>query len=205
MKLNSFDNLIYDVLNEAIKPFDPNDYNIIPANKNVSVLVGRFNPWTKGHSSLTDKASHPIVVGLVKGKKTALDKDRNPFPFGTQKEIIRRANNPKILDVVELPSGSIPNMISQLRDLGYEPKQLWTGADRAAGYKDQIKRYAPAINSDLKLKVLERNEEDAGVKGISATKVRNAIKNGDFQAVADMMTNADQKFVERLRDEMFSI
>jgi len=195
----NFENYLEKIVTEA---FDPRDFNMLPEKKKVSVVIGRFNPWTRGHNSIIDEAKYPVVVGLVKSSKTSLDKERNPFNFETQKEIIRRANEPKIIDVVKFASGNIPQIISDLRDLGYEPKELLAGTDRAKAYQNQIDLYPPKINSDLKLKVLTRNEDDPGVSGISATKVREAIRSGNYINTRNMMMNIDEDFFEQLHREM---
>ena len=86
--------------------------------------------------------------------------------------------------------------------MGYEPKELWAGTDRAPSYKRQVDVYPPQINSNLKLKVLERNEDDPGTAGISATKVRQAIKAGDYVRVANMMNGVDQNLFNHMRQKM---
>jgi len=197
-----FENYLEDLMLEA---FDPREFNMMPAEKKVSVIVGRFNPWTRGHNSIIDEAKYPVVIGLVKSSKTSMDKERNPFDFELQKEIIERANDPRIVDVVKFSSANIPQIISDLRDMGYEPKQLLAGTDRAKAYQEQIDRYPPKINSDLKLKVLTRDEDASDVSGISATKVRNAIKNGDYNSVRNMMMNIDEELFEIMRREMIML
>jgi len=189
-------------VNEARKPFDPREFNMIPANRPVSLIIGRFNPWTKGHNSMTENAKYPVVIGLVKSPKTSLDKERNPFDFDLQKEIINRSNNPKIEDVVEFSAANVPQIISELREMGYEPKELWAGTDRAPAYQNQINLYPPQINSKLKLKILERNEDDPGIAGISATKVRQAIKVGDYNTISRTMEGIDQNLFKIMQQKM---
>jgi len=187
-----------------LEVFNPTNFNLVPGDKKVSVIIGRFNPWTKGHASLTDLTKYPVVIGLVKGKSTLEDKERNPFSTDLQKEIIRKSNNTKIIDIVEFPSANIPQIVSMLRNKGYEMQELWTGADRAPGYARQIKEYIPRMNSTLKLKILDRDEEAADVSGISATKVRQAIKSNNQASVRNMMINVDNDLFNKMYKQIFS-
>ena len=201
MKFNQYYNYVMENITEA---FDTKEYNLVPAGTPISLIIGRFNPWTKGHNALIKDARYPVVIGLVKSLKTSQDKNKNPFDFQLQKEIINRSNNPKIIDIVTISSANIPQIISILRDKGYEAKELWAGTDRVLAYKRQIESYLSRINSDLKLKILKRKEDDPDIAGISATKLRKAIKNSDYQSANNMMIGLDKDLFDRMYKIMMS-
>jgi len=180
--------------------FDPSDYNTIPAKKEVTLIVGRFQPFHNGHASLIKQAKYPIIIGLVKGKKSSEDKVKNPLDFDLQKNVIDKAKISQILDVVKVESAFIPSIISMLRDEGYEVKEVMAGTDRINSYRGMIKTYGPKINApNVIVKELVRNDDDEGIAGISATKVRNAIKAGDFDTAKKMMLNLDQSLFKKLQ------
>jgi len=189
--------------------FDPNTFNLIIGKTPVSLLIGRFNPWHKGHNELAEQTKYKdIIIGLVKGASTKLDKERNPFEIDLQKEIIQRANvellkkGKNIADIIEIPAANIPLIISLLRDRNYEPKELLCGTDRAPNYARQVSSYAPPLHNEMKLKVLDRDEEATDVTGLSATKVRQAIKDGKYLAAKDMMVNLDEPLFMKLYQQI---
>jgi len=202
----------YDLYNhyiiEGANAFSIANYNLMQGSTPVALIVGRFNPWTRGHNALLEAAVQEgkiknIIIVLIKGKKSSEDKEKNPFDENLQKEIINRTNNPYIKAIIIESSANLPQIINNVRKLGYEPKQLWTGTDRVADYTRQLK-YAEAINAKMKIFELPRNEDDADVAGISATKVRQAIRNHDYVTTRNMMINIDPQLFEKMYQQIIS-
>jgi len=60
-----------------------------------TLVVGRFSGFHRGHATLIQKAyaDHPnniIIVGIVVGKKSSADVNKNPFTFDQRKEMIEK-------------------------------------------------------------------------------------------------------------------
>jgi len=165
----------------------------------VSLVIGRFQPFTKGHLQLLKNAKHPVIVAIVKGKQTSKNKENNPFPFDLQKEVIMSSGVNNIIDVYSIESASLPYMISISRDNGYEPVEMFAGTDRYKMYKYQQEKYAPQINSKIKIKEIHRDQSSDDVTGIAATKVRDALRNDDFDQVSRMMIGLKPNIYAKLR------
>jgi citrate lyase synthetase len=195
-----FDELYKRLINEA---FDPDDYNLNKGYKKVTLIIGRFQPFTLGHSSLLKQAKNPVVIGIVKGKKSGQDKDKNPLEFDLQKEIIEKAKIPKIERVIKVESAFIPEIISQLRFFDLEVDEVFAGSDRIKSYTSMMKKYGPQINApDVKVTEIKRDPDASDVSGISATKVRNSIKSDDFESAKEMMINLDKKLFDKIQKEL---
>lgn len=165
--------------------------------KKISLIFGRMQPFTAGHKLLFDKAKYEVVIGLVKGKKTSQDKERNPFSEQLQRTIIMKAleEDPKFESIVTTDSGFIPDLIEKLEKMNYQVKELFCGSDRVKDYKRMIRDNL--IKADIKLVKIDRDDED-----ISATKVRDAIRKNDFKNVKEMMINMTRDLYRQMRKEI---
>jgi len=191
------------ILGEAVKPFDPSDYNTEKGSHPVALVLGRFQPWTAGHNALfAQTQENNVVIGIVKGKKSSEDKERNPLDFETQKEVIEAMKNPRIKQVIAVESAFIPAVISQLRDDGLEVVEVLAGSDRVKGYQYMADRYNDQLNMNYKIKQLERDDKDVGTAGISATKVRNAIKNDNYDLASGMMVRLTPELFKKIQRQL---
>jgi len=173
---------------------------IIPPKENskkVAVFLGRFQPLTKAHVEIIRKIEKaeklPVVVFIVKGKKTSQNKEKNPFPLDIQIELFKKVFGNKV-EVKTIPTGFIGDIINTLRQEGKEPLVLYCGSDRVKGYEGQLKRYEDIFFANIKVKEVPRTNED-----ISATKVRNALKNNDFETFKKNTDKAIWNEFEKLK------
>lgn len=148
--------------------------------KKVSIMVGRFQPFTEGHvkvaKKIYDKTKSPIVIVVIRGKKS--DPERRPFDVTLQKKMLQ-----KIVDgypfiekyIIHEGTAAINSIWDVLRP-EYEPVAWGVGQDRFAGFDRQVKDYKKDINlhPDFKLINVKRDDDS-----ISATIVRRAILNAD--------------------------
>lgn len=151
-----------------------------------TLYIGRFQPVTKAHAALLKLAKGTLVVAIVKGIKSSLDKDKNPFDFAIQKEMITAvAPHAK---VIEVNNAYIPDIITAVKnEYGIEIKEILCGKDREEGYK----KFLPKMPG-VELKVVDRTEDD-----ISATKVRAALSKDDKQTFTSLVPpQIASKFVE---------
>lgn len=142
-------------------------------SRHVDVFIGRLQPPHKGHIEIIKKMKNPLVI-IVRGNKSSNDGNRNPFNEQTQIRLLKKVF-PKI-QIVTAPHGYLPEIFSQLREsLGVEVRRLYAGNDRINGYKRQIDSINNKLSNNKKFVV----DFHTTPRVASATKVREAIKNGD--------------------------
>jgi len=171
------------------------DINAVPnkRNKPIEVFLGRMQPIHLGHIKIIKKMKNPIVI-LVKGAKSSLDKNRNPLSAEVQTLLLRKAV-PGI-KVIIARNGYLPEIFTDLRETGhYEVNKLYAGADRIKGYKGQIDSVNKKLD-DQKQFEIEYVETE---RFTSATKVREIIRNGDFEGFKKLMPKQLHSEFEMLR------
>ena len=167
----------------------------------MNVVTGRFNPFTAGHNKIVKQAKKetglPTVILLVKGKHQAKITDKNPLKTPEQIKMIKKSAGKNVIDVIEMDSAFITNFIDALRKNNYEPRYIYTGTDRLNLAKSQLDKYGPAMETNIEVREIKRTDED-----ISATKVRNAAKENDFETFKSMTDGLDRKDMELLRKRL---
>lgn len=149
--------------------------------KNINFIIGRFQPLTNGHLKCVDyiwnKYHIPTVIGLIETSK--LD-EKHPFPtdflYKTYKRIFKNSN--KVIDIILVKNADIVKNAQILRDNGYNIKYWTCGSDRFENYNKMAIKYKKdaGLDDDFKCIEIKRLDED-----ISATKVREILKNDDFE------------------------
>jgi hypothetical protein len=117
---------------------------------------------------------NPIVV-LVKGAKSSADKERNPFDEKYQTKLIKMLN-PRV-DVQIMPSGYLPQIISDIRQQGTEIIEVLAGDDRIGGYQRQIASFNKQMPKEKQIAVKFTQTP----RVTSASKVRALIRADDFE------------------------
>lgn len=178
--------------------FDPANFNTTPATVQVSLIPGRFSPFHRGHRSLAMIAKYPVIIGIIKGEKTSQDTDKNPFSLELQIEVIKAASVPRLKDIMVFKSANVPQMISDIRDKGYEVKEILVGSDRSFIYSEQLKKYGTALNSGAQVRVIQRNPYTDKIDGFTASKIRQALRTGNFRYAKNMLSNISPQLFDKL-------
>ena len=165
----------FDQLVSLLEAMNPDDYED-RATKKGSLFLGRMQPVHNGHDAIIKMLKHKAYVVVVKGAKSSKDKSRNPFDFKYQKKLIYKLA-PKV-DVVQFPTGYIPDMINQFRKDGIEIVEVLAGEDRIGGYQKQIESFNKQMPKEKQITVRIKKTP----RITSATIVRDAIKADDFDA-----------------------
>lgn len=171
-------------------------------NEKVNIIVGRFQPFTLGHVKVFEQIhkqnSYPVVVFLVRGKKS--DKDKNPFDVSTQERMFAamKTQYKFLKEIKVIPTAGIDKIFNALRP-AYEPVLWGAGTDRIKGYNAQITRYWDELNSLEDFKMYEIKRTDSN---ISATKVRNALIIDDEDSFKDMTPKSIHNFYNELKVEL---
>jgi len=152
--------------------------------KDVEIFLGRFQPIHLGHKKIIDSMQNPIVI-IVKGEKSSNDKKRNPLDADYQKKLLQLAC-PNV-EVTISPNAFLPGIINYLRKQHKNVTTIYAGADRIDGYKKMIEQNnarapSPEYHYDIKFKETDRFT--------SATTVRNAIRNNDYDTFKKLVPKA---------------
>ena len=191
-------------LNEALK------LNHVEQGKElVNMFVGRFQPFTLGHAKVLEalhkENGYPVVVLLVKAKNAKPKKgDEFSKPYSSETQI-EMFNNVKkqykfLKEILIVPTGGIDTIFNALRPK-YEPVLWGTGSDRMTSYGYQVNNdsYRDQLNcrADFGLFEIKRTDDN-----ISATKVRNALLDGDEKLFQSMTPKAIHNMYDSLKSKL---
>jgi len=158
----------------------------------IGIFSGRFQPVTKAHSDIINtmaKENRKVIIFLVKGKKTSENKTKNPFDSETQKKMLELVSP----DNVEIKIISTGFFVDELNELPDETKFVaYAGSDRIKAYK----AYEKYMGGNRTLEVKEVKRTD---KGISATKVRQSLKDNNFEEFKALTDKKIHKMFNELR------
>ena len=153
----------------------------------LTVAFGRFNPPTVGHEKLLKSAKKAAVGGDLKiypsrtqdPKKNPLDPDmkisfmKKMFP-DFEENIINDDKMRSIFDVLVAAAES-----------GYANVNIIVGSDRQAEFENLAQKYNGELYDFDLIRVISAGARDAdaeGVEGMSASKMRKAVMDDDFDS-----------------------
>lgn len=176
--------------------------------KDINICLGRFQPFTKGHLRLPEAGKKenglPCVVFMIHNKKMDA---RHPFPdelIQKEMDIIKKRYKNLIVDTFYVASADIKEIARICHENGYEPRLWLTGTDRYNVYKKMATspKYQKefGLRSDFDAFEVKRTDDD-----ISATKVREALKNDDKKTYDEMMLVDDIKLYNEFKETMKNI
>ena len=171
---------------EAPKGSEGDQTSDAPA-ETITVAFGRFNPPTVGHGKLLAAAKKASSGGDLKiypsrtqdPKKNPLDPDmkisymKKMFP--DYKEVIVNDDEMK----------SIFNVLTTAGEQGYKNVNIVVGSDRQSEFDNLAQKYNGDLYDFEQINVISAGVRDAdaeGVEGMSASKMRKAVVDGDFAA-----------------------
>lgn len=145
----------------------------------VNILIGRFQPMTKGHLRCMQRAQEnlniPTILCII---ETPEEKRNERHPFST--ETLLGAYN-AILDkslvreIITVKNADIVKIAERLKDK-YIIKSWTCGTDRYESYKTMAEKYKEQAGLDPEFEMIEiERTEDSE----SATALRKALKKND--------------------------
>jgi len=151
----------------------------------LTTAFGRFNPPTVGHEKLLGAARKAAAGGQVKiypsrsqdPKKNPLDPDmkisymKKMFP-DYEEEIVNDAEMKTIFDVLKTADAD-----------GFKNVNIVVGADRQAEFENLATKYNGELYDFDQIRVISagvRDSDAEGVEGMSASKLRKAVQDDDF-------------------------
>lgn len=170
-----------------------------PGSKRVAVVIGRFNPPTKGHYELIGKVktfikAHPdlqleaapvvVVIGDDKKEKTPEDLLKNPL--SVHERTLFMTSSGQANGVKFVTAKNAFDALTGLRKHDMEPIAIAAGSDRAGDYLRMLDQYfKTADDKPIKhVKIEVGRDEDAttsdkDVKAGSIDDTLAAMKDGD--------------------------
>ena len=153
----------------------------------VTVAFGRFNPPTIGHEKLMKAADKVAMGGPLKiypsrtqdSKKNPLDPD---MKISFMKKLFPDYEE-NIINDGEMKS--IFNVLIAADEEGYDNVNIVVGADRQAEFENLATKYNGELYNFDDIRVVSAGIRDAdaeGVEGMSASKMRKAVVDGNFKA-----------------------
>jgi cytidyltransferase-like protein len=170
--------------------------------KEVNLLMGRFQPFHNGHLKmakvLKEKNDLPSVIAVVNPGHNKSGK--TPFSADTVEKFMKGIiqDEKDIVDFIIVPRGLIGSSIVKLLAKGYRVNLVGAGEDRVDDYAKQIEYVK---RSDIK----DQMQDLQLVKTprvTSATEVRQAIKDEDYQKFRKLVPPAVEKMYSALKSEM---
>ena len=165
-------------------------------------VFGRHNPPHKGHGLTFDRA-HSIAKSI--GDQKPADQSfytsrvqkaaKDPLPHGEKIHFLKQMF-PKHADKWDTDPEvrTVLNAAQKAHGKGYKNFHYVGGDDRRQGIEDLLRRYNGNLyqfDNMYAHSAGPRDPDDEGVAGMSATKLRSAAKNDDFESFGKFMPNVE--------------
>ena len=153
----------------------------------ITVAFGRFNPPTVGHEKLLKAAKKAATGGDLKVYPSRTqDPKKNPLDPDMKISFMKKMFpdfEENIINDDEMRS--IFNVLIAAAEAGYANVNIVVGSDRQAEFENLAQKYnGDLYNFDL-IRVISAGVRDAdaeGVSGMSASKMRKAVTDDDFES-----------------------
>jgi len=156
-------------------------------SNDITVVFGRFNPPTIGHEKLLQAAEKAAQGGDFKiYPSRTQDAKKNPLDPDMKVSFMRKMF-PKYEDQIvnDAEMISIFNVLTTAYEEGYKNVNIIVGADRQAEFENLANKYNKDLYDFKQIRVISAGVRDAdaeGVEGMSASKMRKAVADDDYEA-----------------------
>ena len=163
----------------------------------ISITFGRFNPPTIGHERLINKVAKEAKTSGGEYRiypSRSQDPKKNPLDPGTKIKYMRAAypdHSNAIVDSDDMRT--IFDVLSALDNDGYSSVNIVVGGDRVSEFNSLATKYNGKLYTfdDIKVTSAGGRDPDAeGIEGMSASKMRKAAVEGDFDTFDEGLTKA---------------
>jgi len=153
----------------------------------LTVAFGRFNPPTVGHGKLLSAAKKAAAGGDLKiYPSRSQDPKKNPLDPDMKVSYMKKMfpeYEENIINDDEMRS--IFNVLTTASEGGYKNVNIIVGSDRQSEFESLATKYNGELYDFDEIRVISAGVRDAdadGVEGMSASKMRKAVVDGDFDA-----------------------
>ena len=155
--------------------------------EDLTIVFGRFNPPTVGHEKLLSQAQKTAGGGDLKiYPSRTQDPKKNPLDPDMKISYMKKMfpdYEESIINDSEMKS--IFNVLTTASDEGYENVNIIVGSDRQAEFENLATKYNGELYNFGEIRVISAGARDAdaeGVEGMSASKMRKAVVDNDYDA-----------------------
>jgi len=153
----------------------------------LTVAFGRFNPPTVGHGKLlaaAKKAAQGEDMKIYPSRSQ--DPKKNPLDPDMKVSFMKKMFPDYAENIVnDDEMRSIFNVLTTADEAGYRNVNIIVGSDRQAEFENLATKYNGDLYNFENIRVISAGVRDAdaeGVEGMSASKMRKAVIDGDFDA-----------------------
>ena len=153
----------------------------------LTIAFGRFNPPTVGHGKLLSAAQKAAAGGDLKiYPSRTQDPKKNPLDPDMKISYMKKMfpdYEESIVNDDEMKS--IFNVLTTASEEGYGSVNIIVGSDRQAEFENLATKYNGELYDFDQIRVISAGVRDAdaeGVEGMSASKMRKAVVDGDFES-----------------------
>ena len=170
-----------------MKTKKPEDAQSGMMSNDITVVFGRFNPPTIGHEKLLQAAEKAAQGGDLKiYPSRTQDAKKNPLDPDMKVSFMRKMF-PKYEEQIVNDSEmiSIFNVLTTAYEEGYKNVNIIVGADRQAEFENLANKYNKDLYDFKQIRVISAGVRDAdaeGVEGMSASKMRKAVTDDNYEA-----------------------
>ena len=151
----------------------------------VTLVFGRFNPPTVGHQKLLDSAASIADGDLKIYPSRSFDPKKNPLDPNQKTSIMKKMFPDHAENIINDPDvRSIFDALKLANEEGYSNVQIVVGSDRVAEFDSLAQKYNGELYDFENIETISAGERDAdagGVEGMSASKMRKAAAENDFE------------------------
>ncbi len=173
--------------------------------ESVNIIVGRFQPFTKGHYKCIEfaKKNKGLRTVICWVKPSNIDA-KHPFPIPMLAKLyksLKEKNKDIIADIIFVDSANIVS-IAQRLDNKYEILTWTCGDDRFNDYVEQVNKYKDliGISDEFEVLLVPRTDDN-----ISATLVRETLLNDDRETFNKLMPITDDETYNTLRKQILNV
>ena len=153
----------------------------------LTVAFGRFNPPTVGHGKLlaaAQKAAQGEDMKIYPSRSQ--DPKKNPLDPDMKISFMKKMFPDYAENIVnDDEMRSIFNVLTTADEQGYRNVNIIVGSDRQAEFENLATKYNGDLYNFENIRVISAGVRDAdaeGVEGMSASKMRKAVVDGDFDS-----------------------
>lgn len=166
---------------------------MVPRNEgggSVVITFGRFNPPHVGHLKLMDRVADEAYKDgsdYMIYPSQSQDPKKNPLDFQTKTNVMQTMFPHHAGNIVSDPSGgrNIFDVLKGLHAQGYDNVKIVVGDDRVKEFTNITGKYNGKTYNFGKLDIVsagERDPDSEDVEGMSASKMRKAAQDNDYDA-----------------------
>ena len=169
------------------KAATPQDQETETQADTLTVAFGRFNPPTVGHGKLLSAAKKASAGGDLKiYPSRTQDSKKNPLDPDMKISYMKKMFPDYSENIVnDDEMRSIFNVLTTASEQGYTSVNIIVGSDRQAEFENLATKYNGELYDFELINVISAGARDAdseGVEGMSASKMRKAVMDDDFDA-----------------------